>query len=510
MQGRNSLQKVSRAACSWTRILAALLFYAATAAAASAQTFGILHSFSGPDGSFPVGPLVQGLDGKWYGTTQAGGANFGTGPCRGNAGCGTVFKIGRYGALTTLYTFCSQTNCSDGNSPINGLAEGTLGSFYGVATSGGLSGSPGGTAFRITPGAPEATLYSFCAAANCTDGASPNSEVEGWDGSLHGTTEFGGFGYGITSAGHGTAYRLTPAGKRTTTHTFCLQSGCPDGSEPQWLIQGTDGNLYGVTFLGGDKSTQLNGNGAGTLFEITASGFNTLYHFCSQAACADGAAPVRLIQGADGDLYGVTATGGALNSNVPYGSGTVFKITTAGILTTLHAFCPQLPCLDGDGPTSLIQASDGNFYGTAGGGTLNSGVVFKITPNGAFTTVYNFASFQGTPNSLMQGTDGAFYGTAAGGGKTGRGGIFRLDTGFGPIIHPLLTFGKAGAKVMILGTSLSGTTAVDFSGVAATFTVNSSGTAISTTVPAGATSGAVTVTTPGGTLTSDVAFTVLP
>ena len=223
MQVRNSIRKFSHVVmCGWTRILAAFLLCAAIASAASAQTFVILRYFSGPDGSFPINPLVQGLDGKWYGTTRAGGANFGTG-CLNGGGCGTVFKIGRYGALTTLYNFCSQTNCSDGAYP-NDLAGGVYGSFYGVAAGDGTAGdgnrptSKPGTAFRFTPDAPEATLYTFCALANCTDGSFPNSLIQGWDGSFHGTTTWGGGGV----FGNGTVYRLTAGGKLTTTHTFAF------------------------------------------------------------------------------------------------------------------------------------------------------------------------------------------------------------------------------------------------------------------------------------------------
>jgi len=346
MQVRNFNRHVRRfVVCCGTRILAALLLYGAMAIAASAQTYVILHSFSGPDGEFPTGPLVQGVDGKWYGTTEYGGANFGT-KCQSNggSGCGSIFKIGRYGALTTFYTFCPQTGCPDGYAPIGSLAEGPYGSYYGIAMRGGFgSRSGGGTAFRFTPGAPEVTLYTFCTLANCTDGFQPSSVVEGWDGSLHGTTQFGGFGVGITSAGDGTVYRLTPGGKLTTTYTFCRHLTCPDGSQPQDLIQGTDGNLYGVTLAGGiiNNAVPPASSGAGTLFRIGSTGFTTLSLFCTQTACADGASPLHLIQAADGDLYGVTEYGGHTDSNNTFGNGTVFKVTAAGTLTTLYTFCTQ-------------------------------------------------------------------------------------------------------------------------------------------------------------------------
>jgi uncharacterized repeat protein (TIGR03803 family) len=211
------------------------------------------------------------------------------------------------------------------------------------------------------------------------------------------------------------------------------------------LIQGTDGNFYGVTVVGGNQVT-VKGTGAGTIFRIGPSGFTTLYRFCAQTPCVDGAAPAQLIQAANADLYGVTTLGGAITSSAPSGSGTVFKLTPAGTLTTLHAFCAQTGCPDGARPTSLIQGSGGNFYGAAEGENTNTRPVLRITPDGTFTVLYNLVSYQGEPLTLTQGTDGAFYGTTWGGGKTGRGGIFRLDIGLGPFVQPVLTFGKGGGE----------------------------------------------------------------
>jgi len=496
-------ESLSRYAC---KIAGALLLSGAAIGVASSQTFVVLHDFSGPDGSAPTGPLVQGSDGKYYGMTEAGGTTFGIdrGPCR-TAGCGTVFKIGRYGAVTTLYNFCPQVGCPDGARPLGAMAEGTFGSFFGVAMGGGFgldNQDNRGTAFRITPGQPEATLYTFCSLTNCRDGSGPNSIIEGWDGSFHGTTAGGGSACCSISAG--TVYRLTPGGKLTTSYAFCKKSAaCPDGSDPQGLIQGADGNLYGFTMTGGIQKGEFH-SGAGTIFKIAESGFATVYSFCAQTLCSDGATPVALIQGADGNLYGATQYGGAAASNGGSGSGTIFKLGTDGTLTTLYTFCKSgSGCSDGGDTTSLIQGSDGNFYGTT------PGTVFEVTPEGAFTITYSLLSYEGSPNSLMQGTDGAFYGTALGGGKTGRGTIFRLDTGLGPFVHPVLAFGKVGATVVILGTNLTGTTGVSFNGTAATFKVDSA-TSIATTVPSGSTTGSITVTTPSGTLTSNVSFTVLP
>src|ERR1022692_3661637 len=126
----------------------------------------------------------------------------------------------------------------------------------------------------------------------------------------------------------------------TTIHRFCSQSGCPDGDAPYaGLVQATNGGLYGTTYGGGTNS-------AGTIFKITPGGtLTTLYSFCSQTNCADGANPwAGLVQAANGDLYGTTPQGGANRG------GTIFKITPGGTLTTLYSFCSQTNCTDGATP----------------------------------------------------------------------------------------------------------------------------------------------------------------
>jgi uncharacterized repeat protein (TIGR03803 family) len=194
-------------------------------------------------------------------------------------------------------------------------------------------------------------------------------------------------------------------------------------------------------------------------------------------------------------------------------NGRVFKMTPSGTLTTLYGF-PE-PA----GPSALVQATDGNFYGTtAGGGANENGTVFQITPSGMLTTLYSFcpqsgcADGSGPEAGLVQGTDGNFYGTASGGGNCGEpvldcGTVFSLSTGLGPFVETLPSSGKVGNAVTILGTNLTGATSVTFKGTAAVFTVVSSS-EITTTVPAGATSGIVRVVTPGGTLSSNVPFRV--
>src|ERR1022692_2181121 len=280
--------------------------------------------------------------------------------------------------LTTLHRFCSQSGCTDGDYPRAGLVQTTNGDLYGTTNDGGAN-NVGGTVFKITPGGTLTTLYSFCSQTNCTDGSNSFAGlVQAANGDLYGTT----LGYPTS---FGTVFKITPSGTLTTLYNFCSQTNCPDGSGPYaGLVQAANGNLYGTT-------SSYPFNTGGTIFKITPSGtLTTLYSFCSQSGCTDGEGPrAGLVQATNGDLYGTTANGGATNH------GTVFKITPGGTLTTLHRFCSQNGCMDGSNPLAgLVQAANGDFYGTASSGGANGdyGTVFKITPGGSLTTLYSFCS----------------------------------------------------------------------------------------------------------------------
>jgi uncharacterized repeat protein (TIGR03803 family) len=310
------------------------------------------------DGRFLYAPLVQGTDGNFYGTTFQGGANNDT---------GTVFQITPSGTLKTLYSFCAQSSCTDGRYPYAGLVQGTDGNFYGTTLQGGANDS--GTVFQITPTGTLTTLYNFCAQSSCADGQYPYAGfVQGTDGNFYGTTQQGG-----SNSNSGTVFEITPSGALTTLYSFCAQSGCVDGMNPYaGVIQGADGNFYGTAYLGGT-------DGVGTVFQLTPTGtLTTLHSFCPQSGCADGAEPdAGLVQGSDGNFYGATVSGGASSK----GQGTLFQITPSGSLTTLYRFCPQSGCADGAYPEgSLVQGSDGNLYGTTyQGGANNQGAVFKLS-----------------------------------------------------------------------------------------------------------------------------------
>jgi uncharacterized repeat protein (TIGR03803 family) len=472
----------------WRNLVVPFALFIATVVALPAQTLTVLKSFNGTDGHGSAGPLVQGLDGNLYGTSAGGGTN----------NDGTIFRVSTGGALKTLYTFCPQAGCLDGTNPEGGLVLGTDGNFYGTTHQGGLGG---GTVFKITPKGVFTLLYQFCSLSNCADGELPNGQlVQGLDGRFYGTTEGGG------ADGNGTVFSISLAGDFTTTHSFCGYFGCGDGAYPySGLALGNDGNFYATNHSSG-------ANGWGTFFRITPGGtVTTLYNFCVFTNCTDGGYPGSgLLQGSDGEFYGTTMEGGTAFSQCATGCGTIFKVTTGGTLTTLHRFDVKDGYLTLD-LASLVQGTDGNFYGTTeNGGLGKKGTIYQITSGGTFTTLENlFGSTGDVPAAgLVQATDGNFYGTTtAGGGNSNSGTIFKLSMGLGSFVQTLPTAGKVGSAVKILGTNLTGSTAVTFNGKGATFKVVSA-TEITTKVPAGATTGTVEVATPGGMLSSKVPFRV--
>lgn len=463
-----------------------------------AQTFKTLASFSGTNGNYPqYGSLLQGFDGNFYGTTYEGGVSI---HCFFREGCGIVFKITPRGKLNTVYNFCALPNCADGANPVAGLVQTADGNLYGTAFDGGATGW--GTVFKITAQGKLTTIYTFCAQGPpCPNGSGPlGGLMQATDGNFYGTTQSGGAYFG------GTVFKITPQGKLTTLHSF---GNGGDGLQPMGvLVQATDGDFYGTTSNGGvgNNCYNYNNNYCGTVFKITPAGkLTTIYAFCRQVNCSDGASPwAGLIQTSDGNFYGTTSEGGMPNE------GTVFRMTPAGKLTTLHTFCTEGNCPDGGGPIApLVQADGGLYSTTSGGGPLGYGTVFKITPEGTLNTLFSFDSTNGCcPYAgLAQSTNGTFYSTTAGGGAANKGTIFSFAMGLCPFVEMEPASGKVGAAVIILGNNLTSASSVRFNGTAASFTVVSS-TEIKTTAPSGATTGFVTVTTPNNTLKSNVVFRV--
>jgi uncharacterized repeat protein (TIGR03803 family) len=399
----------------------------------SAQTYTTLANFNFTDGNVPIGGLVQGTDGNFYGTTAVGGVNVckvdrtHNHPNGTNTGCGTIFKMTPSGALTSLHSF----DGTDGEYPESGVIQGKDGNFYGTTQSGGAVTTcdataqvPGcGAIFKITSSGTFTSLHIF----DGTDGAIPARKlVQGTDGNFYGATGDGG------ANGDGTIFKITPSGTLTTLHNF---DGADGAGATQGLALGTDGNFYGVTGGGGTY-------GAGTIFKVTPSGtLTTLHSFCASGGyCSDGSDADGLVQGANGNFYGTTTEGGTGGGadNIP--SGTAFEITPSGKFTTLFSFnnqnnqSPGFPL-----PGALVLASDGNFYGftLAGGngnvcGTAGCGTLYKMTPAGTITVVYDF---QGQPDpGLIQGANGDFYAetdSLEGGGDYGS--IYSLSVGLRPL-----------------------------------------------------------------------------
>jgi len=241
-----------------------------------------LYSFTGGnDGSEPYAGLVQGSDGNFYGTTYGGGTN----------SAGAVFKISATGALTSLYSF---TGGIDGGFPFAGLVQGSDGNFYGTTYGGGAYGSGiggYGTVFQISANGALTSLYSFTGG---TDGAGPNGLVQGSDGNFYGTTGSGG------TSGNGTVFKISTTGALTSLYSF---TGGNDGGIPAAaLVQGSDGNFYGTTSTNGTHTNY------GTVFKIRTNGaLTSLYSFTGGN---DGAYPNGLVQGSDGNFYGTTEIGG--------------------------------------------------------------------------------------------------------------------------------------------------------------------------------------------------------
>ncbi len=305
--------------------------------------------------------------------------------------------------------------------------------------------------------------------------------------------------------GCGTVFRTAPDGDDfTLLYTFCSLTDCADGAVPyNALAQDSNGDFYGTTWgVGGPAD-------GGTVFKITPDGtLTTLHSFCvDYPACNDGSNPLALVLGKDGNFYGTTFSGG----NGQF-QGAIFKITPAGKFTTIYSFCSEVGCTDGSGPRSgLTLGSDGNFYGTTYfGGVHNEGTIFEITPAGVLITLHSFNGTHGNYPiaGLFQATNGIFYGTASEGGSGGDGTIFSLDVGLGPFVETLPASGKVGTNIIILGNDLTGATSVTFNGTPATFAVVSKS-EITVTVPP-TTTGEVRVTTPSGTLTGNVNFRVEP
>lgn len=376
----------------------AALLCAQTHAAQAAKS-QILYSFTGTDGSAPVGNLVTDSAGNIYGATGSGGAG----------SEGVVFKIATDGTETVLHSF----GASDGANPVGSLTIDAAGNLYGVTTHGGTG--EWGTVFKVTPDGHESILYNI---AGRSDGGDPNgSLVIDANGNLFGTTQDGG------TKDQGTVFEVTPGGTHTILYSF--QGGKTDGGDPQGgLISFDKKTFYGTTYGGGT-------NGHGTVFKITNKGKETLLYSFGTGT-ADGWNPrAGLVKDASGTMYGTLGAGAA------HGFGAAYKITADGAETLITSFTGGA---SGQAPVGTLGfVKGGSLIGAmnAGGTTSGScggtgcGVIYSVAPNGVYTVAYAFGG--GTkdgsgPNGGVYKDAHQVYGVTAHGGTKNFGTVFAIKS----------------------------------------------------------------------------------
>ncbi len=421
---RNSLRRTN-----FAPMLLCLLTIAAPPTA-QAQTFRVIHNFSGlQDGAIPYAGLTMDKAGNFYGTTYAGGSKK----------LGAVYRLKRAGSgwiADGLYSFLGGAN--DGAQPLARVTFGPDGSLYGTASQGGRGQYCAigcGIVFKLRP------PVTFCRSVSCPwtetvlyqfegipDGGFPSGElVFDEAGNLYGTTVLGG-------RGAGTLYELTPSGDSWTENTIYAFSG-PAGLEPYGgIISDSAGNLYGTNQEGGAHN-------AGNVFQFkrSGSGFigSFLYNF---QGASDGRDPsAGLIFDQLGNLYGASTDGGT------GGGGVIFELSPSGggwtyallysLTGTRDYRCPNPNNqYAGPGPwASLAMDGAGNLYGTTlCDGANQVGNIFKLTPSGsgwAYTSLHDFTGGNdgGYPiSNVTVDTNGNLYGTASAGGSQGHGVVWEI------------------------------------------------------------------------------------
>jgi uncharacterized repeat protein (TIGR03803 family) len=451
------------------KLLPLTLVLLAASTTVFAQTYTVIHNFGNGSGD-PANPSAAAI------SQGRGGDMLSTATDDATDKVGKAFRIWTGGTVQVLHQFGVNSR------PEGGLVLGTDGKFYGTTYQGGSLKL--GSIFKLSSNGTVTTLHNFTGG---NDGAYPaGSPIQSAGGDFFGTT-VGAY----TGSDSGSVYRITKDGNFTVLHTF----NGSDGAGPMGqLVQGTDFYFYGATREGGSSNN-------GTIFRISSSGdFKVLVNFNG----ANGSDPRGgLIQANDGNFYGTTYSGGTAQW------GVLFRMTPAGTLTVLHNFTGGS---DGAQPAAgLVQASDGNLYGTDTTKAADGlGVLFRATLAGGVLPLHNFFSPSGGDafSGLLQHTNGKIYGETFAGGKFGGGVFYSEDAGLPPFVTYLPVYGRSGAMVEILGQGFTSSSKVYFNGTQATNVMEVYPAYIRAEVPQGATTGPITVTTSSGTLKSNKVFVV--
>jgi uncharacterized repeat protein (TIGR03803 family) len=386
-------------------VLTALVIFLSTGASPSAQgqTFTVLYTFSGSDGSGPDGTLAIDKAGNLYGTTYFGGLYTD----------GVVFKLTPSGEETVLFNGGSPESFY-GSYPVYGVILGKAGDMFGLMQG---SAEGGGEIVGRVAGKGK-ILYDFGTCVNnCYVPSLPNGGLlQDSSGNLYGVTYFGGVkGQGLECEmrGCGTVYKFDTSGNFHVLYAF---TGGSDGSYPEGsLIQDAAGNLYGATLNGGDLSCPQGSGvrGCGTVFKLVPDGTFTLLHAFTGGD--DGAGPVgALVADSAGNLYGAAQVGG--NTKCYDGCGTLFKIDANGNFSLLYTFTDGLDSSYPNG--NMVLDSKGNLYGDAQGdfGTdAPYGSVFELSAAGTFTALHVLNGFSDGADptfGLIRDSAGNLYGSA--------------------------------------------------------------------------------------------------
>ena len=377
----------------------------------------------------PDVPRIRLTNGVFYGVNYG---NF-----NGGSNHGVIFRLGPTGTYSTPYVFQAATQ-EEANPTI--LIQGADGNLYG-ATAPRAVGDLNGMIFQFTQSGTFTPIYRF----QDGKGTHATSLVFGTDGNLYGTaagdSSGGFFNHPPSMHNAGVFFRLTLQGQITTLYSF---TGGDDGSLPNSLIQGADGNFYGTTQYGPESPPNVF-SGVGTVFKFTPNGtLNTIYRFTGGI---DGGNPSQIVQGGDGNLYGITTYG-----IFP----AIFKVTPAGVRTTAYNF----EGVRGSEPSGLMASSDGNIYGTTkDGGIPQAGSIFSIDPAGRITSyVFDGEGNGGEPGPIFEGLEHNLYGATSVGGQFGFGTVFRLNLAPSRNLLNISTRSQVltGNNVMIGGFIISG------------------------------------------------------